>query len=405
MTTEPVPMDLGRLRVLAGMRIFWAFMWLTMIAARQPATRIGQRAESLWTPLSLARWFDTPPSDAYIAFVQAVALVATVCVLVGLFTRAASALCLVSGILFLALGMSWGKVGHTTQAVLLVLIVLGMSEWGACLSVDAAIRRVRGRTLTAPATTWPDWPIWMGTFVLALLYVNSGLHKLVNGHFLDDGFGSFLRYRLALWSQGGSVPEWTQDAVRWVVTHQVIVDLMAYGSVLFEIGFVLALVSPRLRLIFLASAFVFHGAIGVFAGVFFPQPMMMALLLLVPTVVMRVRDGGEWLRGVLPTAPVEVREARWPVWARFGVATLASAMAILLVAPMIPASFPIHGARRVALWLTFSAPEVLIPLTPEVFAGLAISGAAAVAGLTVWAVRDMFTGPDRRWARLLIEPK
>lgn len=379
-------MDIGRLRLLAAMRVFWAFLWLTELASRGPALT-SERADSLWQPLFMARWFDTPPAGHYVAFIQLVSALATSLLLLGLVTRITGPVAVASGILFMSLGMSWGKVGHTTQAVLLVGLVLSLSDWGRCWSADALVRRLRGRPLRVLKSEWADWPFWTATFVLALLYVNSGLHKLARGYFLDGGFESFLRYRVVQWSGDERVPEWTFAMLRWVVDRPLAVDVLAYGSVLFEAGFVLALLSPRLRLLFLCGAFAFHGSIGVLSGVYFTEPMMMALLILVPTAVLLFRDRVRFLKRLFPAEPLPIGEsrARVPAWAVVAMATASALLLLLLVEPLIPGWLSLEAGRGWARLVTLHSRNALIPTTPRAFAILALLGSVAV-GLALGAM-------------------
>lgn len=371
-------MDIGRLRLLAVMRLGWALIWLTMLASRHPA-KVSGRAASLWEPLFIARWFDTPPSLHYHALIQLVSALAAVLLLFGLATRLSGGVCVASGILFVSLALSWGKVGHSTQAVLLVGLVLMMSDWGKTWSLDALIRTARGSPMRLSASQWPDWPFWSATFVLAILYANSGLHKLVRGYFLDGGFDSFLRYQLVRWSEAGNVPKWTYDNLQWVVDRPTLVTLMALGAVAFETGFLLALVSPQLRMFFLSGALAFHGSIGVLSGVYFSEPMMIALLLFVPTAILYARERRGWFTRIFPLEPALAEGARTklPSWAPSAIAAGASLLLLLLVAPIAPGWLPLGVGRRVATTLTLHAPRAFVPVTPRAYAVVAIAGSLA----------------------------
>ena len=127
-----------------------------------------------------AAWYPELPDAVYVGLLW-LAVVAAVAMSLGLLTRLATAttFLIVTYNLFLSTTHF-----HNNRAYLVIVLgVLAVAPCGRELSVDAWVRRCRGRPpldLSAPA-----WPLWLLRFECAAVYGASGLSKLLD----PDWFG------------------------------------------------------------------------------------------------------------------------------------------------------------------------------------------------------------------------
>src|SRR6185312_5803562 len=127
-----------------------------------------------------AAWYPEAPREIYVALLW-LAAVAAVLMSVGLLTRLATAttFAIVTYNLFLSTTHF-----HNNRAYLVIVLgVLTVAPCGRELSLDAWLRRRRGRPPLDPSA--PGWPLWLLRFECATVYGASGLSKLLD----PDWFG------------------------------------------------------------------------------------------------------------------------------------------------------------------------------------------------------------------------
>ena len=201
-----------------------------------------------------------PPSGALTAL-SVVLSVTTVALLVGYHTRLAS--CVTGLLLFTVDGLaySFGHIHHSGTYLAAVLVIMAASGWGDAYSVDAVRRRDRAARTTAEA-----WPIALAALVLGFLMLTAVLPKLTSG-WLDVSTlavrSHVVHYHFVAPDDGllGNLPLGSTSALVW--------KPLDYLTVLFELGFAIAIVSPRRLRLFCAAAVVFHFAIFLAFGIDF----------------------------------------------------------------------------------------------------------------------------------------
>jgi hypothetical protein len=143
------------------------------------------RPDPGYQPKSLLRLFGvSPPPAAFFEVTKTIAIVSTWLALIGLFSRfsllvsLAANLCLVdlvySGVPFWARGL---------PTVFLAQLAFAFGCAGDSLSVDAAIRRWRGRPDLPPGRHY-QWSIRLAQWVAAMMFANASWYK-----FQADGYG------------------------------------------------------------------------------------------------------------------------------------------------------------------------------------------------------------------------
>jgi uncharacterized membrane protein YphA (DoxX/SURF4 family) len=154
-----------------------------------------------------ADWYPEPPEAVYVALLW-LGAVAAVAMAVGLLTRLSTAttFAIVAYNLFLSTTHF-----HNNRAYLLIVLgILAVAPCGRELSLDAWIRRRRGRpalSLSAPA-----WPLWLLRFECAAIYGASGLSKLVD----PDWFGGTVTWQRVVRArdelEAFPLPDWVVSA-------------------------------------------------------------------------------------------------------------------------------------------------------------------------------------------------
>ena len=150
-----------------------------------------------------AAWYPDLPGTLYVGLLLLCA-VAAVAMSLGLLTRLATAttFAIVAYNLFLSTTHF-----HNNRAYLLIVLgVLAVAPCGRELSVDAWVRRRRGRP--ALDTSAPAWPLWLLRFECAAVYGASGLSKLVD----PDWFGGTVTWQRVVRAQDDleawPLPDW-----------------------------------------------------------------------------------------------------------------------------------------------------------------------------------------------------
>lgn len=278
---------------LALARIIWCSQWLGIASLYiAPNGQILADMSSLfWSPISVVAVFQMPPSVGYHYFVWAVMVTSTLTLLLGLFTRASGVICLSSSVILMSMSMSWGKIHHDSQIMLLMLFVMLFSEWGRAFSFDSLIRKPAPKNPTEQEyLQGREWPLWMCTLVFALMYVSAGAHKLSKGYFADQGFTQFFKFQMVMWGHAkGGMPDYAKNYLIYTPDNFWLIKAMMLGALLFQLFFFLALLSRGFRIVFLLGMFVFHGSIGALTGVYFISPFAASLAVLVPSIFLELR--------------------------------------------------------------------------------------------------------------------
>ncbi len=150
-----------------------------------------------------AAWYPELPEALYVGLLW-LAVVAAVAMSLGLLTRLATAttFAIVTYNLFLSTTHF-----HNNRAYLVIVLgLLAVAPCGRELSLDAWLRRRRGRPPLDP--TAPGWPLWLLRFECAAVYGASGLSKLVD----PDWFGGTVTWQRVTRARADleawSVPDW-----------------------------------------------------------------------------------------------------------------------------------------------------------------------------------------------------
>lgn len=257
--------DVATFQALAIARILVLPFWLALLATWGRGLWMVGLPTSMWDPLPLAQFLDGPPPLEFIGLLWWLALLGGLAMAAGLATRASTLLAAVSGVLLGSVLMSFGKISHSSQVVLLFVGLMAFSDWGTAWSIDAWRRR-RWHPSTRPAVSGvpPLLPVYGFIAVLGVWYAASALHKM-GGTFLEVGhMAAFLTYGRELAIQAGAPsPAWVDRAIAWLATHPRLAWLLSLGAIAMEFVVLLGMLSPRLAVGSMGAVMALHGAIGV----------------------------------------------------------------------------------------------------------------------------------------------
>ena len=203
-------------------------------------------------------WFPELPREVYVGLLW-LAAAAAVAMSLGLLTRLATAATF--AIVAYNLLLSTTHFHNNRAYLVIVLGLLAVAPCGRELSVDAWLRRRRGRP--ALDSSGPAWPLWLLRFECAAIYAASGMSKLLD----PDWFGgtvtwqrvSRARDQLDAWP----LPDWAVS----LLTDRGFHTGAAKFVVLTELFIAVGLWSRRTRYTAVWIAVVFHLAIELSAAV------------------------------------------------------------------------------------------------------------------------------------------
>jgi uncharacterized membrane protein YphA (DoxX/SURF4 family) len=205
-----------------------------------------------------AAWYPEVPREVYVGLLLLVAA-AAVAMSLGLLTRLATTTTFV--IVAYNLFLSTTHFHNNRAYLVIVLGLLAVAPCGRELSVDAWLRRRRGRPVLDPSA--PAWPLWLLRFECAAIYGASGLSKLVD----PDWFGGTVTWQRVVRSRdqfdGWPLPDWAWS----VLTDRGFHTGAAKMIVLTELFIALGLWWPRIRYAAVWVAVGFHVTIEVSASV------------------------------------------------------------------------------------------------------------------------------------------
>jgi uncharacterized membrane protein YphA (DoxX/SURF4 family) len=285
---RPVSMRaLALLRVLAGPVVL-----LHLEPFLADASRGETYLDSFYEPY--AGWYPELPEGVYVALLW-LAAVAAVAMSLGVLTRVATAttFAIVTYNVFLSTTHF-----HNNRAYLIIVLgLLAVAPCGRELSVDAWIRRRRGRP--ALERSAPGWPLWLLRFECAAVYGASGLSKLLD----PDWFGGTVSWQRVVRARDDlealPLPDWAISLLTNADFHAVAAKFI----VVTELFIALGLWWRGTRYAAVWVAVIFHVTIEASASV--QVFSLLGIAVLVIWAVPSTRDR------VLSLDPESMRHRRW----------------------------------------------------------------------------------------------
>ena len=254
---------LAMLRVLVG---GYAAVWA---AVRLPA-HVGHTDQPAgrWQPVGVLAPLGSPPPDALVVAVAAVAPVLGLLFVLGWRYRLIGPAVATVMLGLATLDSSWGQVFHTENLMVLHLVILALAPGAA----DALVAgRRRGRTPTPVPAPDPryGWPVRLAGLAVVLTYLVTGVAKLRVGG-LDWVDGDTLRHLVAHDNLRKALLGDSYSPIGpALIDHAWLFAPLAALTLMVELGAWVALLGGRRRTAWVAAAWIFHvGVLAVMAVVF-----------------------------------------------------------------------------------------------------------------------------------------
>jgi hypothetical protein len=232
-------------------------------------------------------------------------LVSATLATIGLFTRPAAMLAAPLAVYVLGIPNFYSsKISHISHVIVLSALVLAASPCGDGFSLDALIRRLRGKP-ALPAHEAYTVPIRFCWLLMGTMYLFPGLWKLWEG---GDLWLSGVKLKVELFNKWATLPRF-HPAFR-VDRYPWLLAMLGTSTLLLEIGFFFALFKRKTRVVAAFAATCFHLGIWLSMDIRFNPYHPLVLLFdfpdILPTVVAR-RLTPIWsqfktrARGLVPT--------------------------------------------------------------------------------------------------------
>jgi HTTM domain len=247
----------GSVRAVAVLRI--AIGPITLLHLR-PFLREAVAGESytdhFWVPFF--RWWPELPDRVWFAMLW-IGAAAALLMTVGLVTRLASVTAL--AVVAINLLLSQTHFHHNTVFLAIVLFGLALLPAGRMLSLDAWLRRRRGRPVLPDVV--PLWPLWLLRGQISVVYLASGTSKLIDPDWVGGLvlWDRMVRYQHVL--DPTPLPAWSID----VLTSRWLFFILGPAIVGTELFIGVGLWFARTRLAAIWMAILFHVAIEISAHV------------------------------------------------------------------------------------------------------------------------------------------
>jgi hypothetical protein len=235
----------------------------------------------LYHPLPILRLLLSPfdpeyrPSLEVLTAVRTTTIVFGIMATIGVLTKTSTALLAVGTILLIGHNYSYGDFHHQEAPLVIALMVLVFAPIGRALAVDSWLAGRRGAPRAAAAldirSNFAGWPLKLVQWQFVLIYLSAIASKLVFRGGIDWLNGFTLQYYFIRNNLRGTGTE----LGLWLAQYWELIVLMEIVILLFQGTFVLAVLFPRLRWIYVPLGLAFH--IGNLVFLHAPFPEWMAL--------------------------------------------------------------------------------------------------------------------------------
>jgi uncharacterized membrane protein YphA (DoxX/SURF4 family) len=262
-TVSPESLGLYRIAFAAYPLLFGvpSFVW------------ISTNPQVFWAPApSLARFFSGFPDYLVLQLLSSLVCLLFIMLLFGYKTRLVSITLTTTLIVANSFRYSFGKIDHDIMVVITPL-VMSFSAWGARFSLDSRQRKNGGYDSAVDRS----WPIALMALFVAFGFFSAGLPKALK--WIDFDLST------------SGVRSWVQASVFWGresllvpffanITNTLFWEALDILAVAFEIGFLFALVWPKVFRLYVGLAVLFHFNNHLMLNIAFEEYMIVYLLFL-----------------------------------------------------------------------------------------------------------------------------
>jgi hypothetical protein len=304
-----------------------------------------------WHWLEAYDVFNPQLGEALTQLLLVFALLATL----GLFTRVSTVVAALLTVYVLGVPNFFNKIDHNNHFTVLAALVLAAAPCGDALSLDRLIRRFRGFAAPAPANAYA-LPIRMIWLLFGTVYLFPGIWKLwISGDLWFAG----TQLKALLYREWGRRPDFMPIAR--VDESDMLLAALGASTILFEVGFIVALLWRPSRVVAAISAILFRYSVWKVMGIRFNVWLPLVLLIDFPQLTdwLRARipplDRGLALIGARTQALLQPVAERLPAAAR--PAPARSRVPALLVGGVLVLAQFITGFARIDTWPVACHPQ------------------------------------------------
>jgi hypothetical protein len=267
------PAPLGIIRILSGGMIFYTHLvWTKGLEdffgpmGWQPESLMAQVQKDMICP---SFWWLVP--DAWLYPVHYLCLAILAAFMLGLATRVTSVLSFVIVVSYAFRTMSANFGLDQVNALAALYLCIGPS--GRCWSLDALIRKWRGKNHDLTPSVTANISLRLMQIHLCIIYAFAGMAKLGG----EAWWGGY-----AIWMAAANY-EYQSWSLLWLADHPDLFNLITHVTIAWELTFWSLVWHPRLRPIMLAIGVGMHLGIGAFLGMWtFGLAMIFVYLSFIP---------------------------------------------------------------------------------------------------------------------------
>jgi hypothetical protein len=228
--------------------------------------------DAFWRPIWLFSRFRLPVlSEDLLVIIQVLWKAALGLSCLGLFTRLSTVTSFLLGIYLLGLPHNFGKTDHSDAILVFVFGVMALSRCSDSLSVDRLLWGLRHgkdsfarQPIMSGEYTWPVRVIWL---VMTLIFFGAGMSKVRHSGIEWVTSDNMAILMLKSFYQNDPLTSWGL----YIVQHRWLCSLLSAATIVFEVGYPLALFSRRARWIVVPAMASIQMGIRILMGISFRQ--------------------------------------------------------------------------------------------------------------------------------------
>lgn len=225
-----------------------------------------------FAPVGVLSMFGAPPPAALVVAATALALVAILGFALGWRYRLTGPVAGIALLWTLSYANSWGQIFHTENALVLFVLVLGVTRAADATSLDAHRLARAGASPPAPHPRY-GWPLRLLCVVVVATYFLAGIAKLrwggpgwLGGAVLRDTIAADSLRKILLGSSHSPIAEALLGQA-WLFRGLAVLTLVV------ELGAPIALLHRRAALVWVLSVIAFHLGVLALMAIVFPFPL------------------------------------------------------------------------------------------------------------------------------------
>ncbi|MGL4399348.1 MAG: hypothetical protein ACRCXD_05740 [Luteolibacter sp.] len=259
---------LGMLRAAIGSYSLW-YLW----TRADLLSGVGQTDHGLFDPVGVIHWLGAPLAPGTFDLIIWITIALNVFFVLGVGHRVTGPLFAAALLATLCYRNSWSMIYHMHNALVIHVLVLGVTRAADGFSIDAWLSRRKSGMTPAPGPRY-GWPVQLMCLLTLLTYFVSGVAKIASPAGFAWAKGESLRAQIGvdalrkeiLGSEPGDLGLMLFDQV-WLFT------LMGVGTLVLELGAPLFIKNRRLGQVWSLATFGMHWGIFFAMGIRFRYQM------------------------------------------------------------------------------------------------------------------------------------